>query len=113
MTISIETALNAVTATGAGSAIAATRTIDHSLQVTFTGTVTALTIDLEGSLDGVDWFSLTNGTGYAFTAAEITAKAALVNVSDSLVNNVRANITTYTGTGAVTAIYTPGRKEVN
>jgi hypothetical protein len=94
--------LDGVTAPGAGNSIKVRGFSFHTLQTTFTGTVTALTVDLEGSLDGTSWFQLGEKI---FSAGELTAKAALLHVTDKLVNHVRANITTYTGTGSVTAKY--------
>jgi hypothetical protein len=81
----------------------------HAVQFVFTGAMTALVADLEGSLDGVTFFSLGTKT---FSEAELTAKAALLHVTGKLVEYVRINITTYTGTGAVTVYYTPATSDM-
>lgn len=89
--------LNAATATGAGSTfrvgIIPTK---HTCAVTMGGTLvaTAVTIDLEGSIDDTSWFTLAN---HAFTAAEITATSAMFHVVDKPVKYVRANLQTLTG----------------
>lgn len=76
----------------------------HTVQTVFTGSITALTIDLEGSLDGTTFFQLAQD---AFSEAEITAKAAMFHVVDKLVEYIRINISTLTGTGTVTCKYSP------
>jgi len=76
----------------------------HSIQVTFTGSITALVISIEGSLDGTNFVSLASHT---LTAAEISAKLSLFHIVNKLVSYVRGNITTLTGTGTVTVEYDP------
>jgi len=109
--------LNGVQATGAGSAFDVPLPFhsapggvpnivpsQHNVQVTFTnsgGSVTALTVALEGSIDTTKFVSLVS---HAFTAGELTAKTALFTVSAVGVQQVRANITTLTETGT-TAVY--------
>ena len=101
--------LNAVTATGAGSSVAV-RTIPakHAVQATMGGTVvaTAVTVDLEGSLDNTTWDALDS---HAFSGAEITAEAAVWAVTDKPARYVRLNLTTLTGgtNPTVTAKYEP------
>jgi hypothetical protein len=104
--------LDAVSATGAGSAAGFVNvSFTHTVQVSFTasgGSISALTVDLEGTTDGVNWQSLVNTTGgHVFTAAEITATDAQFFVVNRPVRDVRANITTLTdsGTGTVTVEY--------
>ena len=55
--------LNAVTATGAGAAIdlGVTRT-KFTMQTTVTGAPTAVSVTLQGSLDGVNWSTLATST---------------------------------------------------
>jgi len=99
------TLLSAVTATGAGPIKLLPHLVkDHTVQVTTTGDPTAVTIDLEGSLDGVTWFQLFENI---FDAGEITADAAIFHVLDAPVGYVRCNLTTLTGgtTPTVTALY--------
>jgi hypothetical protein len=76
----------------------------HAVQSVFTGALTALLLDLEGSLDDTSFFSLGTKT---FSEAELSAKAALLHVTGKLVEYIRINITTYTGTGSVTCYYDP------
>ena len=96
------TLLNAATATGAG---AAQKTFSipeaHSVQVTMGGTVvaTAVTVALEGSLDGTFWQALAT---HALVAGEISAEGALFHVVNSPTKYVRANLTTLTGGTAPT-----------
>jgi hypothetical protein len=77
---------------------------NHTVQVTFTnsgGSVTALTVALEGSLDDTNYVTLVT---HIFTAGELTAKTSLFIVSAVNVSRVRANVTLLTSTGT-TAIY--------
>ena len=68
----------------------------HTVQATMGGTVvaTAVTIALEGSLDGSSWFAL--GT-HAFSSAEISAEQAMFHVADKSVPYIRLNLTALTG----------------
>ena len=91
------TLLNAADATGAGS----TQRVSlipsqHTVQATMGGTVvaTAVTVDLEGSLDDTTWVQLAR---HAFSAGEISAEAAMFHVIDKPVKYVRANLITLTG----------------
>ena len=103
------TLLNAATATGAGSTqrVFAIPTA-HTVVATMGGTVvaTAVTVDLEGSLDDTTWFVLSS---HAFDAGEITASAAMFHVADKPVKYVRANLNTLTGgtDPTVTVLYEP------
>ena len=103
------TLLNAATATGAGSTQKVSMIpSSHTVAATMGGTVvaTAVTVDLEGSLDDSTWFTLAS---HAFTAGEITAEAAMFHVADKPVRYVRANLTTLTGgtDPTVTVLYEP------
>jgi len=103
------TLLNAATATGAGSSQKVSQIpSEHSVQATMGGTVvaTAVTVDLEGSLDDSNWFQLAQ---HAFSAGDITAEGALFHVQDKPVRYVRANLITLTGGTAptVTVKYEP------
>ncbi len=92
-----QTLLAAATTTGAGST-QKTFSIPthHTVVATMGGTVvaTAVTVDLEGSLDDVNWFQLAR---YAFIAADITAEAAMFHVADKPVKYVRGNLITLSG----------------
>ena len=105
--------LDAVLATGAGSAVEQKNIAskvgslaDHTIQANLGGTVvaTAVTVLLEGSLDGISWFTL--GTK-AFDAGELTAETAILHVAATPVVFVRANLTVLTGGTAptVTVLY--------
>jgi len=94
--------LDAATATGAGSTwVVRTIPVKHTVQAVMGGTVvaTAVTVDLEGSLDNTNFFTLAS---HAFTAAEITAEAAMFHVVDKPIKFTRANLTTLTGGTAPT-----------
>lgn len=95
--------LAAATSTGVGSKFDVSQANGsiHSIQVDMGGTVvaTAVTVDLEGSLDGKKWFQLVQ---HILTAGEITAESALFHVVDKPVNFVRANLITLTGGTAPT-----------
>lgn len=78
--------------------------IEHTIQCVCTGNPTAVTTELEGSLDGVTWYQL---AAHIWTSAEITAQAAMFHVSSKLVTNVRVNLSTLTGgaSPSVTCLY--------
>ncbi len=94
--------LDAATATGAGSTFKVFTIPDkHTVQATMGGTVvaTAVTVDLEGSLDGTVWEALAT---HVFTAAQITAEAAIFHVVNAPIKYVRGNLITLTGGTAPT-----------
>lgn len=94
--------LNAATATGAGSAFTLrVMPTKHTVAATMGGTVvaTAVTVDLEGSIDNSTWFTLAS---HVFTAAQITAEAAMFHVIDKPVRYARLNLITLTGGNAPT-----------
>jgi hypothetical protein len=87
--------LAAVTTTGAGATIKMTEGVsEHSYQVNITGAPTAVTVDLEGSLDGSTWFQLDQ---HAMSAGELTDTASLTHVTGKLAEYIRMNLTTLTG----------------
>lgn len=95
------TLLNGATASGVGTGSRlAYPSTSFTLQTTYTegggGSISALTIDLEGSLDGTTYFQLAQ---QAFSAAEITAKAQMFHVVDKPVLFLRGNVSTLTKTG--------------
>lgn len=97
--------LDAVTATGASLTWAVRmKPRNHTVQVTITGAPTAVTVDLEGSLDNVSWSSLAS---HIMSAGELSAGLAMFHVVDKPVRYVRNNLTLLTaGTSpTVTAIY--------
>lgn len=88
--------LDAAVAVGAGVALEVEGSRSYALDVRSTGTPTAISVTLEGSLDGSNWETL----GSAATAAGITWSV------DTPVKFVRANLGTLTGgtTPTVTAV---------
>ena len=112
--------LNAATATGAGNWAKGYKTSKHVVEVTTSAVMTALTVDLEGTIDTraqasgytAASVSLTDPTlaapGHVFTAAELTAKRSVFFIINELTEFVRANILTYTpasGSPTVTVKY--------
>lgn len=96
---------NAATAIGVSSSWAVRmKPRNHSVQIVITGAPTAVTVDLEGSLDGSSWASLAS---HVLSAGELTAALALFHVVDKPVRFVRANLLTLTGGTAptVTVLY--------
>jgi len=96
--------LNGVEATGASASVKTSKVKDHTIAAWFTnsgGGVTALTVDLEGSLDNTNWFQLDT---HVFSAGELTAQKAMFHIVNKPVNYVRLNITTLTETGT-TAVF--------
>jgi hypothetical protein len=90
--------LNGATATGAGTAYKmqlSAMNPQFPLRVawckTVSGTVSTCTVNLEGSLDGTNFFQLDTDN---------TTAATLKWVSDKPVLWIRANVTTLTGAGA-------------
>lgn len=101
---------SASTTTGASEALTFRKIVkDHTVQMTTTGAPTAVTVDLEGSLDGTTFEQLAT---HDFTGAEITAQSAMFHVVDKPVRYIRTNITTLTGgtSPTVTVLYEPFEK---
>lgn len=97
--------LNAATATGASTTFATRmKPRNHTVEFTITGAPTAVTVDLEGSLDDQTWVSLAS---YVMSAGELTAAAAMFHIVDKPVRYVRVNLTNLVGGTAptVTALY--------
>lgn len=107
MAITIKTLLDAVTATGAGSAFAprgAKRTF-QAYGATTNGAGTA-TILIQGSLDGENWL----------TIATITLTLSTVDANDGFASDapwayVRGNVSVLTGTGAAVTLLLGDNKE--
>lgn len=101
----VTTLLNAVTSTGVGPAKGLSRLIDkHVLQVDITGGPSAVTVILEGSIDGNDFGIIST---HAFSAADLTNTTAIFFDLDSPLLHIRLNLTVLSGGTAptVTAIY--------
>lgn len=79
--------LSGVAATGAGSVLNVNGPVSITWQTTFTGTPTAITVNLEGSIDGTNYFVLDTSTS---TTAEMR------HVVNKQVDKLRCNITAYT-----------------
>lgn len=97
--------LAAVTSTGTGPIKSFNHLIDkHAVQVVNTGDPTAVTILLEGSLDGTNFDII--GT-HALTAADIVNDGGIFFDVDSPCLHVRLNLSVLTGgsTPTITAIY--------
>lgn len=102
------TLLQGVEATGAGPEVRCGKKGDVGVLMWFTnsgGSVTALTIDVEGCItaSGVadKWVQLGQKI---FSGGELTAKAAYLFVADKPVDKIRANVITLTETGT-SAVY--------
>jgi len=98
--------LDAAVATGTSPTWTLNRTPrNHTIQITITGAPTAVTVDLEGSLDGTTWVSLAS---HVMSAAELTAAKALFHVGNKPTRRVRINLKTLTAGSSptVTVIYT-------
>ncbi len=91
--------LSAVSATGGGTALdgIVARSI-QTLVVTTSSGVSAGSVQLQGSMDNVSWYSL--GSAVTTSAASTTTA---VTVTNSLARYVRANVATAITGGTVTA----------
>ena len=99
--------LNAADATGAGTSVKVSQIpSQHTVQATITGSPSGVTVDLEGSLDDSTYATLAS---HAFSAAELTATAAIFHVVDKPIRHVRANLTSLAGGSSptVTVKYEP------
>lgn len=94
MTGAFVKSLDAVTATGEGTAASFGGHVrsTHAIQVSATGSPTGLVVKLQGSLNGTNWFTLATW--------DITAPLAsgdMLFVTGKPVNQVRADCTTLSG----------------
>jgi hypothetical protein len=86
--------LSGVAATGAGTALTVSdRASSVTWQTVFTGTPTAITVNLEGSIDGTHYFTLDSSTS---TTSEMR------HVVNKNVDYLRCNISAYTVNGSTT-----------
>lgn len=101
--------LDAATATGASATWAVRmKPRNHTVQITITGAPTAVTVDLEGSLDNTTWVSLAS---HIMSAAELTATEAMFHVYDKTVRYARVNLVTLTaGTNPTVTVKYTGEK---
>lgn len=87
------TSLNAANATGVGSDIAFSRPRDRiSMQVAFTGGSPTVKVQLEGTINGADWFVLAT-----FDTGASGANGDIVTASTHVVLRARANLVTLSG----------------
>ena len=77
---------------------------NHSVEIRLTGNVTALTVNVEGSLSGNHWGLLAS---HILSSSEISNKGALFHIESKLVEKIRVRIINYSGTGTVSIWYTP------
>ena len=80
---------------------------DHTVSISFesTGTVSALVVSLEGSIDGgLTWHDL---AAHTLSGTELTNGYAMFHVTDKIVDRIRLNIDSVTedGTTAIDAWY--------
>jgi hypothetical protein len=97
--------LDAATGTGASASLALRKIVEgHTVQINITGSPTAVTVDIEGSLDNSNWSRVLTS---AMSAAELTAGTSIAHVEDKPVRFVRLNLITLTGgtSPTVTALY--------
>ena len=84
--------LNAATATGAGTAFYSSRPRRVvSMQVSFTGSPSAVKVYLQGTIDGTNWFTIAT-----FDTGASNANGDIVTSSAHVVVGVRANLDTLT-----------------
>lgn len=89
----------ATTATGAGTDFGCPPTQTVALQGTHTSTAAvATTVQIEGSLDGANWFNIGAAQSYATAATAI-----YVSTGSFVATVVRANVTAHTSTGTISA----------
>ncbi|PCJ39130.1 MAG: hypothetical protein COA71_14535 [SAR86 cluster bacterium] len=92
--------LGAVTSTGVSVSKDLGKVVSHhTVQITTTGDPTAVTVDLEASLDNETFIQI--GT-HPFPAEDITAGNAMFHVIDKPVQFIQLNLTTLTGGTAPT-----------
>jgi len=97
--------LDSVSATGESDSQRFARLIkDHTVQTDITGSPSAVTVRLLGSLNNVVFFELAS---HVFTASEITAGSAMFHVKDKTVRHVKIDLDTLTGGSSptVTSLY--------
>jgi hypothetical protein len=94
------TSLSAVSTVGAGAAMdGGVCHTNHTMAVTTSVGVSAGVVQLQGSLDGVNWYNFTGGS--ITTSAASTTTAVAVTCAARM---LRANITTPITGGTITAV---------
>jgi hypothetical protein len=104
--------LNGEYTTGETDGVTVTLWPRHTVSVYYTDadtSISALSVALEGSIDGPEVTDANASWGvlatHVFTAPEITAKAAMFHVYEAPVTRIRLNITTITGATSADAVY--------
>lgn len=86
---SVITALSAVTSTGAGSSNSLGSGLEkHTWEIVVTGAPATVSITLQGSIDGTNWYTLDTST---------TTTSEMRHVVNKPVRFIRANLGTLTG----------------
>ena len=89
------TLLNAVTSTGAGTAYwLGFLPVNHTWQVAYTGTATAIDVKLQGSIDNSTWFDL--------DTYDTASTPTMRHVVNKPINYIRANLATFTNGSTMT-----------
>ena len=103
------TLLPAVSANGTGTAFEADDVRDEiTMEVIIAGTVSAFSVQLQGSIDGTDWFSMgipvTSAGAAGADIGPVTQSTGVLALSSGvLAQYFRAALASYSGTGTVTA----------
>jgi hypothetical protein len=96
------TSLSAVSALGAGTAMdGGVCHASHTMVVTTSAGVTAGVVQLQGSLDGTNWFNLPGASSVTTTTASTTTTVAVTSCAARM---IRAAITTVITGGTITAV---------
>ena len=87
--------LDAVTTTGVSPSFPLRMGVmDHTVQVTFTGAPTVVSVVLEGSLDEGTWYQLAT---HNILGDDLVDQQSMFHVTSKLVTSVRLNLITLTG----------------
>ena len=86
--------LDAATTTGASPRWKAYGSTYHTVQVNLTGSPTAVTVDLEGSLDNNTYFTLAS---HVLNSSELSNSSAMFHVESKIVEYIKSNVTNLTG----------------
>lgn len=77
-------------------------TSNHTVQVNIDATITAITVNLEYSLDGETFGILAT---HVFTAGELTLASAIFTVQNTPAKFLRLSVASFTGSGNLSAYY--------
>jgi hypothetical protein len=102
------TLINKATTIGESDGVSITQSqeegqINHSFQVIATGNPTAVTIQIDGTLDGTNYSELLT---HDLTSSEITAQIAIIHLINKTVPRIKAIINTLDGgTNPTVSVY--------